>query len=657
MALETKQSALHTTPRPTLDHHRQLRLRAPRWPRRSIRARLQLSHLFTSLVPLITMGFALLYTSAQAERRVFEQTQTSVAASIGRDLTKTLEQAQRGLLNFGRITPITGPDKDAIKSATREYLNRQYPDMIELAILNLQGDEIVRVTQERIYFDNQLINRVEEPFFAAGRQGLFHHSVTGAYDGRRVFQIAVPARNGVGQVQGVIVAHFSTQNMVQNLAAVPLETARNAFIMDERGNVLLGNAPEALIGTQNLRAWARSDAAVATLLGSDGAQVTAGRAFIPRHKWSVVVEQPTDRAFYASRRSTWLLALVLVGTGVFVGVWAVLLARELTRPILQLRDGVQVLGSGQLGGTIAVAREDELGQLATEFNGMSKRLAESQQAIEQRNARLSEGLNLARIIQHDLLPHGPPPIPAVTAQAASESAAEIGGDFYTYVPLPDGRLRLVIGDASGKGVAAALVMALTSSLVEIHARQEPSPADLLMRLNAELYPRFSTSHMCVALLVAEFEPQTQQICVANAGMISPLIAGAGECFYMASYGPPLGVVADVTYAESTIVLKPEQAVVFISDGIVEARSPSNEMWGFDHLESTVCHAASGGPAQIVSMVLEALKQHVQDMAATDDMTIIATTLHTHSKDNNPYVLVPTADGVQPDRLPAVNKLP
>lgn len=656
MALQTKQSAHPAAPQPVLDHQRPWKLRVPLWPRRSIRARLQLSHLFTSLVPLITMGFALLYTSAQAERRVFEQTQTSVATSIARELTKSIDQAQRDLVNFGRITPISAPDKDVIKNAAHEYLNRQYPEMIELGVLDLQGNEIVRVTQERVYFDNQLINRVEEPFFAATRQGTHHHSVTGAYDGRRVFEIAVPARNGVGQVQGVIVAHFSTKNMVQNLAAVPLETARNAFIIDERGNVLLGNAPEALIGTQSLRAWARSDAATATLHGSDGEQMTAARALVPRDKWWVVVEQPTDRAFYASRRSTWLLALVLVSTGVFVGLWAVLLARELTRPILQLRDGVQVLGSGQLGGTIAVARDDELGQLAAEFNGMSERLAESQQAIEQRNARLREGLDLARIIQRDLLPHGPPPVPTITAQAASEPAAEIGGDFYTYVPLPDGRLRLVIGDASGKGVAAALVMALTSSLVEIHARQESSPADLLMRLNAELYPRFSTSHMCVALLVAEFDPHTQQICVANAGMIAPLIAASDTCSYMECYGPPLGVVPNVAYDVSTVVLQPDEAVVFISDGIVEARSPSNEMWGFSRFEDMVCQVAHGGPQHIVTQVLHALKQHVQDMAPTDDMTIIATTLTPHVKDDNQYALVPTADSVQPDGLLAADKL-
>ncbi len=123
-----------------LEHRRSAKIALPAWPRRSIRARLQLSHLFTSLVPLITLGFALLYTSAQAERRVFEQTQRSVAGSIGRDLTDEMNERQADLLSFGRIVPLRGADRNAIKSATREFLNRQYPDMIELAILDLQGN-------------------------------------------------------------------------------------------------------------------------------------------------------------------------------------------------------------------------------------------------------------------------------------------------------------------------------------------------------------------------------------------------------------------------------------------------------------------------------------------------------------------------------------
>ena len=89
---------------------------------------------------------------------------------------------------------------------------------------------------------------------------------------------------------------------------------------------------------------------------------------------------------------------------------------------------------------------------------------------------------------------------------------------------------------------------------------------------------------------------------------------------------PLGVVADLAYDETTIGLQPEQAVVFISDGIVEARDSENAMWGFKHFETTIMQAAHGGPSQIVADVLSAVKQHSRATAPADDITIIAAAL-------------------------------
>lgn len=643
MALRTKQPATPTTPRPVLGHKRAWAFKFPGWSRRSIRARLQLSHLLTSLVPLLVLGFVLLFTSAEAERRIVEQTQKSVAGSIAYDMADIMAQSEYELLSFGRQPALSGSDRSAIESAASRFMSRNFPDMIDLAVLDLRGNEIKHLTQERVFFDSELTNRGKQPFFARASQGLIYRGILGAVNGEPVLQIAVPARNSIGQVASVVVAELSTQQLEQRLAAVPPDTGRSTFIMDENGNVLLGHPPATLIRATDLRRWATTDEPVALLRGSDGQQVTAARATIQPGTWSIVVEQPTDVAFSNSRRNTWLLAAMLTITGGIVVGWVLMLARELTRPILQLRDGVQILGTGHLGDTISVTREDELGQLAREFNNMSERLAESQRAIEQRNARLSEGLALAHTIQRDLLPQGLPPGVGVTAQAASESANEIGGDFYTYVPLADGRLRLVVGDASGKGVAAALVMALTSSLVEIQARQSPSPAELLNRLNEELYPRFSTSHMCVALLVAEFDPLRQELCVANAGMISPLIAEDDACTYIPIYGPPLGVVEHVTYNETTIELTPAQSVVFISDGIVEARDAAHEMWGFQRFEQVVCAAAMRGPDGIVADVLRDVKQHAGATPAADDLTIIAAALAPILANDESYALVSSAE--------------
>lgn len=643
MAHKPKQLTEADAPRPVLGHERSWTRKLPRWTQRTIGARLQTSHLLAALLPLLALGFFLLLSSADSERRIVEQTQRSVASSIALDIANTLGQLDSELLSFGRKVRLNPSHLSVAEADTKEYIDRRFPDIVELAILDLSGQELVRVSQQQVYPESELVNRSQEPFFALASQGLIHHSVTLASDSRSVIQIAAPARNGIGQVIGIVVAFVRTQNIEQRLADVPRDTGRSTFIMDEMGNVLLGQPPGTLLGTEDLRNWARNDAPIATLRGTDGRNVTAARAVIKSNPWSLVIEQPTDIAYDSLRRNLLLLGLALVGTTGLVVVWGVVVSREMTRPILQLRDGVQVLASGQLGGVIDVARDDELGHLAHEFNRMSERLAESQRAIELRNAQLSEGLSLARLIQHDLLPQDPPLNAPIIAHAVCEPATEIGGDFYTYIPMPDGRIRLIIGDASGKGVAAALVMAMTSSLVDVHAREAAGPAELLTRLNAELYPRLNPSHTSVSLLVTEFDPHTQHMCVANGGMIAPLVAGANTCFFVACFGPPLGIVEQMTYLETTLRLEPDQAVVFVSDGIVEARNAANEMWGFDRLETSVCRAAGDPSQRIVDYVLAAVREHVGSTAPADDMTIIATTLAQSTEKDASYAWVPFAD--------------
>lgn len=642
MALYPKQSTGAATPRPVLRHKLRWAHNLPMLPQRSILARLQISHLLTSLLPLLTLGFLLLYNSAASEQRVVEQTQRSVALSVAMEMSGTLEQYAIELLVFGQKVAIDPSNKILSMSDATAFLREHEPEMINLAVLDRNGDEMTLVSGEQVARDSNLKSRSDEDFYPVAISGLLDYRFVEGLNQRPILQIAAPAKDSRDRVRGIVVATYAIDKFVGRLAEIPEDIARNAFVIDGQGAVVLGKAPEALHDTDTLRHWVEQETLAGTLAGDDGTQMAAVRVQIDASPWSVVVEQPTEIAFRSLRRNTMLLALVLIGTALLVVLWGIMVGREMTRPILQLRDGVQLLGSGQLGDTIEVTRDDELGDLAREFNSMSERLAESQQAIELRNMRLSEGLDLARLIQQDLLPQTPPPNSAIVAFAVCEPATEIGGDFYTYVSLPDGRVRLVIGDASGKGVAAALVMALTSSLVEVHARQASSPAELLTRLNAELYPRLTPSHMSVSLLVAEFDPHNQQICAANAGMIAPLIATPDRCFYVSCFGPPLGVVESVTYAEASYTLAPDQAVVFVSDGIVEARDAANEMWGFHNLETTVCMAADNRAQGIVANVLSAVRAHVRDTPAADDMTIIATMLRPSVEEDAPYALVPSA---------------
>ena len=404
MALEPEPQP-GTKPRPVL--------RRGRWPmgvtlrpQRSIRARLQLSHLVTSLLPLFVLGTALLYAGAQSERRIVERTQESLAAAIALDVARMFGQIDRELLEFGRELPASDGSAAELQLSVDQVFPR-YPNILEMAFIDVDGNERARASRLQSFRAVEGRDRSAEPFFSVANGGRIHHSVVRGVDGNPALQVAVPARDNVGNVVGVVVAQFGTQSFEGRLLSIPPETARSAFVIDDRGTIVLGQPSDALAGSSSLKAFGASDKTTETLTATDGRRIAAARAPIDQQpgRWSLVVEQPWDLALYSQGRDTTVLLLLsLLATAAVVIVWGLAVAREMTLPVVQLRDGVRTLGSGRLGETIAVDREDELGELAHEFNRMSERLAASQLEIEQRNRKLNEGLQLAHMVQRDQLP-------------------------------------------------------------------------------------------------------------------------------------------------------------------------------------------------------------------------------------------------------------
>jgi serine phosphatase RsbU (regulator of sigma subunit) len=227
----------------------------------------------------------------------------------------------------------------------------------------------------------------------------------------------------------------------------------------------------------------------------------------------------------------------------------------------------------------------------------------------------------------------------VAAQAIP--ANEVGGDFYTYVTQPNGAGLVAIGDISGKGVAAALLMALTSSNVEAQAVTSDRPAALLNVLNETLGPRMRANRMNAALLIAYFEPQQGLLSVANAGMIAPLIIrrqvlvaqgkphdGTNGEYLSAEYldigGLPIGHELGGTYVESHVNLQPGDTVLFVSDGIVEAHNGTRELFGFDRLQALIASLPpQSGPEHIVAQVVNATLAFAAGTEQHDDITVIA----------------------------------
>jgi serine phosphatase RsbU (regulator of sigma subunit) len=340
--------------------------------------------------------------------------------------------------------------------------------------------------------------------------------------------------------------------------------------------------------------------------------------------WAVVVEQPANIAFASVWRSVLLLTLLVIVVALLALFWAFRQAQRFLRPLAALRAGAAALGAGQLDHRIESQGADEFGDLARTFNQMAVHLQDSLAEIERRNERALRGLALARDIQIGLLPERPPwNGDVVEVYARSIPAYEVGGDFYTYLALSEGRAAIAIGDISGKGVGAALLMALTSSAVESQGRELEHPAQVLHALNQLLAPRLKANHMNAALLFAVIDPQRRTMNVANAGMIAPVLISREGSRFIEAGGLPLGAFAGAIYNEHTVGLSPGDALLFLSDGVVEAHNIQGELFGFERLEATVMETPVGDVRTLVNLVIERVQHFMGAAEQHDDITLVA----------------------------------
>ncbi len=236
---------------------------------------------------------------------------------------------------------------------------------------------------------------------------------------------------------------------------------------------------------------------------------------------------------------------------------------------------------------------------------------------------LERDLSLAREVQQSFLPGQPPRLPGYDLDALSRPALEIGGDFYNFFQLPDERIGIVLGDVSGKGIAAALFMARLTSDIQYHSLLCKSPEDLLAKVNDLLCQR-AKHGMFVTLVYLILEPATGKICFANAGHLNPVCSGEGCAVALGSHsakGPPLGIIPNLSYTGETLTLDPGQTLSLYTDGITEAKNSNADLFGEDRL-MTVMAKDFPSATGLVTAVSAAVDKFSLDHGRSDDITMV-----------------------------------
>ena len=231
-----------------------------------------------------------------------------------------------------------------------------------------------------------------------------------------------------------------------------------------------------------------------------------------------------------------------------------------------------------------IAEERSMGTVVSKL--MGQRL---EQEIRERE-RVEQELLVARRIQQASLPKEVPELKGWEITPFYQPAREVGGDFYDFFELDDGRVGLVVGDATGKGVPAALVMASARSMLRAVAQASNSPGDVLRRVNDPLTTDIPPN-MFVTCFYAVLDPESGLLRYANAGHDLPYLHHNSEAKELRARGMPLGLMSSMGYEEMEIVLEAGESVLFYSDGLVEAHDPEGEMFGFPRLRALVAEHA------------------------------------------------------------------
>ncbi len=393
---------------------------------------------------------------------------------------------------------------------------------------------------------------------------------------------------------------------------------------------------------------------------------------IPDVTWVIMSEIDATEAFQAvdsmRDRSIGLFFVLLFGIIIISGYFS----KRLTQPIKNLQADANALAGGNLDVEIKKERNDEIGELATAFDAMRNAIRKSlfdlqdinrnlERTVQKRTEQIQiayneldqyknalefkvekeikrreettkvkkqmEGeLNVAHDIQMSLIPLLFPVFTdhkEFSIHADIKPAREVGGDFYDFYFIDENHLCVVIGDVSGKGIPAALFMAVTKTLIKSRAADDLSPASILSYVNNEM-SEDNPASMFVTLFIGVIDLNSGTMLYSNAGHNPPyIVKDDGSLTSLRErHGPIVGALEGLTFKENTVALRSKDKLVLFTDGVTEAMNGNNELFGEERLKSALMKNYQDEPEALIEKLMQAVSTHEAQTPQSDDITVL-----------------------------------
>lgn len=455
--------------------------------------------------------------------------------------------------------------------------------------------------------------------------------------------------DGARKLTGVIVVDISLAELRDIVSSIKILKSGYGFLISKNGTFVTHPIKEYIMNETIFSvAEERND----TMLRETGRKMIQGQTgysaksvksamtgkscimtYVPikSNGWSLGVLFPYDELMSdITNLNHIVIALGIIGLAL-LALAVVFIARSITKPLTQMANIAGRIGRGDLEAQVPEIRtRDEVGKLASALDYMKTSLKEYIRELTETTAsrqRMESELKIARNIQMGILPKTFPPFPERTdfdIHALTLPAREVGGDFYDFFLIDKDHLCFVIGDASGKGIPAALFMAFTKTLIKAKASADLETGALMEQVNDEL-GKGNDADMFITVFCGILNTVTGELRYTNGGHNPPIVMrNGGDESYLDGPGElVVGIMEGSRYSTRSLVLKPGDGLFLYTDGVTEAMNEADEIFSTDRLLDVLVSCRGKSVSDITACVGEAIDHFCKDTPQYDDITMMA----------------------------------